>query len=101
MTIAPDISRRIAIAKLLLVFGIVITHIPPYLELSNLSFTAPETIKAFFAHAFFRAAVPLLAAISGYLLFSSKLHLDIKRPKHQLQHQLGHLDTSQSLHQWQ
>lgn len=79
MLIDPDISRRIAITKLLMVMGIVVTHIPPWLDITDLSFTTPETIKAFFSHALFRAAVPILAAISGYLLFSSKLFLDIKK----------------------
>ncbi len=79
MRIDRDINRRITIAKLLLIFGIVITHVPPFMELSDLTFHFAETTKAFFAHAFFRAAVPLLAAISGYLLFSSTLYQNIKK----------------------
>ena len=80
MSIDPDISRRIAIAKLLLIIGIVVTHIPPWIpDIADLSFTVSDTLKAFFSHAFFRAAVPLLVAISGYLLFSSKLYLDKKK----------------------
>ena len=79
MKLDQDISRRISIAKFLMIIGVVIIHIPPYTALPDLAFNFTDTTKAFFSHAFFRAGVPILAAISGYLLFRSSLHLNMPK----------------------
>lgn len=56
-----------------MVIGIVVLHTPPYQPLSELGFSLFELIKAFFSHAVFRTTVPMLTAISAYLLFRSTL----------------------------
>ena len=75
MQLDADISKRISIIKYVMVIGIVITHIPPFEQIDAFGYSTIETIKVFFAHGMFKVAVPVLAAISGFLMFSSKLHL--------------------------
>lgn len=68
-----EISRRISITRYLMVIGIIVLHMPPY---EALSATGPELfsyIKAFFSHGVFRATVPVLTVMSGYLLIRSGL----------------------------
>ncbi|KFI08549.1 hypothetical protein JN27_03080 [Massilia sp. BSC265] len=62
-----------------MIVGVVVLHTPPYVPIIE---TGPETfdfIKAFFQHAAFRATVPVLAGMSGYLLFRSGLDQDWTR----------------------
>lgn len=68
-----DISRRIAIARYIAIVAIVINHIEPYRELSELGNAPFELVVAFFVHGLGTSAVPLLTAISGWLLFSAGL----------------------------
>lgn len=70
-----DISKRVWIARYLMVIGIVILHVPPYQALSELDGSIFGYIKAFFAHGVFRASVPVLTVMSGYLIFATQLHL--------------------------
>ena len=70
-----EISERIWMTRYLMVVGILVLHLPPYQPLGNVGSTGFDYIKAFFAHGLFRAAVPVLTVMSGYLLFRSKLHL--------------------------
>jgi succinoglycan biosynthesis protein ExoH len=70
-----DISKRIAVTRYLMVIGIVILHLPPYVALSDTDNTLMGFIKAFFSHGVFRATVPMLTVISGFLLFRSQLDL--------------------------
>ena len=79
MQLDTEISKRISIIKYVMIIGIVITHIPPFLHIHDFGFTTIETIKVFFAHGVFKVAVPVLATISGFLLFSSKLHLNYSK----------------------
>lgn len=70
---AAEISRRIEILRIVLVAGIVVLHTPPTWQLEALPPEAsqwPGVIKLFFEHGPFRAGVPTLSLISGYLLFS-------------------------------
>ena len=67
-------SRRFWITRYFMVIGIVILHLPPYQPLGEIDDTLFSFIKAFFAHGLFRATVPVLTVISGYLVFSSGLH---------------------------
>lgn len=62
------ISGRIHLARYIMILGIVILHIPPYVPLDQVSGFF-ESIKAFFSHGVFRSSVPVLSAISGFLLF--------------------------------
>jgi len=69
-----DIARRIWVTRYLMVIGIVVLHVPPYESLGELGLSAFDLIKAFFSHAVFRTTVPVLTALSGYLLFRSALY---------------------------
>lgn len=70
-----QLSKRLWITRYLMVMGIVILHLPPFQPLRELGDSPFEWIKAFFTHGVFRATVPLLTVISGYLVFSSGLDL--------------------------
>ena len=74
----PEISRRIEFLRYSMIFGIVILHTPPYVPLAETGSTFFDFSKAFFQHAFFRASVPVLTAISGYLLFAHSLDLNFR-----------------------
>jgi succinoglycan biosynthesis protein ExoH len=76
--IDQEISRRIKFLRYSMIFGIVILHTPPYVPLAETGTTFFDLFKAFFQHAFFRASVPVLTFISGYLLFSSSLDLKFR-----------------------
>jgi hypothetical protein len=67
-----EISRRIEILRILLICGIVVLHTPPTWPLEALPPEAriwPGAVKLFFDYGPFRAGVPTLSLISGYLLF--------------------------------
>ncbi|MEM8833004.1 MAG: acyltransferase [Pseudomonadota bacterium] len=68
-----DISQRIAIARVFLIFGIIVIHVPPSLPLAELSQAPFDLIRGFFTHGLFRGSVPVLTMISGYLLFHSQI----------------------------
>lgn len=76
------LSRRIWITRYLMVIGIVALHVPPYQSLSELGHSPFDLLKGFFSHGLFRATVPVLTAISGFLVFRSKL---FARPRMLLQ----------------
>lgn len=67
--IQKSISTRIEMLRYVMIFGIVILHTPPYVPLSDTGDSLFDFIKAFFQHAVFRTAVPVLTFVSGYLLF--------------------------------
>lgn len=62
-----------------MIIGIIVLHLPPYRPLSEVNGPLFEYIKAFLSHGVFRAAVPVLTAVSGYLIFKSKLYLYPKK----------------------
>lgn len=72
------ISKRILIAKFIMIVGIIVVHIPPYVPLGETGSTFFDTVKCFFSHGLFRVTVPLLTCISAFLLFESKLYLNYK-----------------------
>ena len=79
-----DISRRIAICRYLMIFGIVVLHIPPAVPLNEIGLEPFALLKGFFAHGLFRTTVPVLTCISGYLLFRASLDqrfLDLLKKK--------------------
>jgi succinoglycan biosynthesis protein ExoH len=59
--------------RFLLIFGIVILHVPQYVPLEETAAGWFPFIKAFFQHGLFRSTVPVLTCISGFLLFRSCL----------------------------
>lgn len=70
-----DISRRISILRYLMIFGIIMLHTPPYVPLADTGPGVFDFIKASFQHAIFRASVPVLTFVSGFLLFRSRMDL--------------------------
>ena len=68
-----DTAQRIAMLRYLMIVGIVVLHTPPFVPITEIGTSLFEQIKAFFQNAGFRATVPVLTLISGYLLFRSGL----------------------------
>lgn len=64
---------RIAMLRYLMIVGVVVLHTPPYVPITETGPGLFDFIKAFFQNAVFRASVPVLTVISGYLLFKSAL----------------------------
>lgn len=71
--IAEHIRVRIEVARFCMIAGIVLLHVPPFRALPDVGNDPFELLKAFFSYGIFRATVPLLTVISGFLLFSSRL----------------------------
>lgn len=71
--VKPQVSQRMAMLRFLMIFGVVVLHVPPYVSLAEVPFTLFDSTKSFFQHAVFRVTVPVLTFISGYLLFSTSL----------------------------
>ncbi|WP_143870482.1 acyltransferase family protein [Catenovulum sediminis] len=70
-----EISKRIWVTRYFMVIGIIVLHLPPYQPLNELGSSIFDYIKAFFTHGVFRATVPVLTVLSGFLLFQFNLHL--------------------------
>ncbi len=62
-----------------MVIGIIVLHAPPFEPLGEIPQTPLGYIKAFFSHAVFRATVPMLTVISGFLVFQSDLSGKFKK----------------------
>lgn len=71
MTLAHGIRDRIALLRFVMIFGVIVLHTPAYVPMSALGDGWFDAIKAFFQLAVFRASVPVLTVISGYLLFGT------------------------------
>ena len=71
MTIDSNISSRINLLRIMLIFGIVLVHMPygPQTAPFNGNNGAIDWLRVFLAESVFRVGVPCLSAISGYLLF--------------------------------
>lgn len=76
MNIDHTVSRRIDMLRTLMIFGVVVLHTPMYVPITETGSEAFDLVKAFFQQGFFRASVPVLTAISGYLLFQAALDRD-------------------------
>ena len=74
-----EISRRISVTRYLMIIGIVILHIPPYKPLAAYGATAFDLVRGTLTYGLFRATVPVLTAISGYIVFSSVLDKNIPK----------------------
>lgn len=66
-------AQRIAMLRYLMIVGIVVLHTPPFVPITEIGASLFDQVKAFFQNAGFRATVPVLTLISGYLLFRSGL----------------------------
>lgn len=73
-----DTFQRITILRYLMIVGIVFLHTPPYVPVVEVGSGLFDQIKAFFQNAAFRATVPVLTVISGYLLFRAGLDMNWK-----------------------
>ena len=71
MNPVDPVEHRIAMLRFLMIFGVVVLHTPPYVPIAEVGANSFEWFVAFFQHALFRATVPVLTFISGYLLFRS------------------------------
>ena len=65
--------------RYILIFGIIVLHVPPYVPLPETGSTVFDFFKAMMQHGVFRSSVPVLTCISGFLLYYSNLDLDFKR----------------------
>jgi succinoglycan biosynthesis protein ExoH len=68
-----DAEFRISILRFVMIVGIVVLHVAPYVPIAQTGAGWFDAIKAFFQSAVFRCSVPVLTTISGYLLFRSGL----------------------------
>jgi len=74
-----EISNRIWVTRYLMVIGIVVLHLPPYQPLSEVGGSLFSYVKAFFSYGVFRATVPVLTVMSGYLIFKAGLQYDTRK----------------------
>lgn len=79
MRLSKEVSDRIAMLRPLLIIGVVFVHIQGISDVpSEIGVGVFEWIAAFFKNGFFRATVPTMSLISGFLLFSSDI---VKYPR--------------------
>ncbi|RNF32765.1 hypothetical protein NM04_00040 [Massilia aurea] len=73
MTLDRSLRERIALLRFVMIFGVIVLHTPAYVPMSELGDGWFDATKAFFQLAMFRATVPVLTIISGFLLFGAGL----------------------------
>jgi succinoglycan biosynthesis protein ExoH len=73
MTLAQGVRERIAILRFVMIFGVIVLHTPAYVPMTELGPGWFDEIKAYFQLAVFRASVPVLTVISGFLLFATSI----------------------------
>lgn len=76
MSVDDQVRQRIAMLRFLMIFGVVLLHVPPFVPFAELTNEPFTLTKAFLQLAVFRCTVPVLTVISGYLLFRSAIDLD-------------------------
>lgn len=76
MKLSSEIQQRIAMIRFFMIFGIVMLHTPQYVPLPELGNNTFDIVKGFVQNAIFRATVPVLSTISGFLLFHANLDRD-------------------------
>lgn len=73
-----DVSERISVLRFVLIYGIIVLHVPPYIPLESTGSSIFDLTKAMMQHAVFRCSVPILTFISGFLLFSFSMDLNFR-----------------------
>lgn len=73
MSVEDQVRQRIAMLRFLMIFGVVLLHVPPFVPFAELTNEPFALAKAYLQLAVFRCTVPVLTVISGYLLFRSAL----------------------------
>lgn len=76
MSVEDQVRQRIAMLRFLMIFGVVLLHVPPFVPFAELTNEPFSLFKAYLQLAVFRCTVPVLTLISGYLLFRSALDQD-------------------------
>ena len=76
MSVEDQVRQRIAMLRFLMIFGVVLLHVPPFVPFAELPNEPFALVKGFLQLAVFRCTVPVLTVISGYLLFRSALDQD-------------------------
>lgn len=66
------VSARIEMLRFLMICGIVVLHTPPYVPILEVGSHWFDLLKALFQNGVFRATVPILTSISGYLLYRAE-----------------------------
>lgn len=66
-----QVSERISILRMMLIVGIVVLHVPPAMTAADIGGDAFDYLKYGVSRGLFRATVPVLTCISGYLLFAN------------------------------
>ncbi|WP_314438466.1 acyltransferase family protein [Massilia timonae] len=73
MTLDHGLRDRIALLRFVMIFGVIMLHTPQYVPMAEIGNGWFDATKAFFQLAVFRATVPVLTVISGFLLFGAAL----------------------------
>lgn len=73
MKLDRDIRDRIAMLRFVMIFGVIVLHTPSYVPMADIGNGWFDLTKAYFQLAVFRATVPVLTVISGFLLFNASL----------------------------
>ncbi|MGF6271994.1 succinoglycan biosynthesis protein ExoH [Massilia sp. UYP11] len=73
MTLDHGLRDRIALLRFVMIFGVIMLHTPQYVPMVEVGDGWFDAVKAFFQLAVFRASVPVLTVISGFLLFGAAL----------------------------
>lgn len=76
MSVEDQVRQRIAMLRFLMIFGVVLLHVPPFVPFTELTNEPFALTKAYLQLAVFRCTVPVLTLISGYLLFRSAIDQD-------------------------
>lgn len=66
---AGQFSQRVDLTRICMIIGIVYLHCPPYVPIAEIAPGAFNFLKALVQDGLFRATVPVLTVISGYLYF--------------------------------
>jgi len=75
MKIAKEVSDRISMIRFIMIVGVVFVHAAADDRITGMGNGLFDHVQGFFNYAAFRTSVPLLAIISGYLLFAAELDL--------------------------
>lgn len=73
MNLDRGLRDRIALLRFVMIFGVIVLHTPAYVPMAEVGPGWFDTTKAYFQLAMFRATVPVLTVISGFLLFGAGL----------------------------
>lgn len=74
MRLSRPVSNRIAMLRPILIMGVVVVHVDGLSDMpSEIDLKFFDIVAAFFKNSVFRATVPTMSLIAGYLLFTAKL----------------------------